>query len=120
VSGIVIEMHMPIDAFTGHKMHEVRGLQAALIEHVRITAPTLPVRRYADYRGTLVTAQPAGVPFRVSLIRFDGFHNQPGRFQLKHLTGSGQPRTPRIHRACDNKFPKLAMWKRSDSARTIL
>jgi hypothetical protein len=118
--GVVIEMHMPVDAFTGRKMREVRALQAALIEHVRLTAPTLPVRLYADYRGTLVTAQPAGVPFQVSLIRFDGIHGLPGRFQLKHLTGSGQPRASRIQRACDDKFPKLAMWKQSDNARTIL
>lgn len=118
--GVVIEMHMPIDAFTGRKIREVRALQAALIEHVKVTAPTLPVRRYADYRGTLVTTQPAGVPFQISLIRFDGLHNQPGRFQLKHLTGSGQPRAPRLQRTCDDKFPKLAKWKHSDNARTIL
>jgi hypothetical protein len=72
--GVVIEMHMPIDAFTGRKMRGVRALQSALIEHVRITAPMLPVRKYADYRGTLLTAQPNGVPFQVSLVRFDGFH----------------------------------------------
>src|SRR5262245_47387843 len=118
--GVVIEMHMPIDAFTGRKMREVRALQAALIEHVRLTVPTLPVRRYADYRGTLVTAEPAGVPFPVSLIRFDGFHGLPGRFQLKHQTGSEQPRAPRLQRTCDDKFPKLAAWKRSDNAHTIL
>lgn len=121
IPGVVIEMHMPVDAFTGRKMREVRALQAALIEHVRITAPTLPVRRYADYRGTLVTAQPVGVPFQVSLIRFDGFHGQPGRFQLKHVASVlGQPRSPRLRRTCHDKFPKLAAWKRSDNARTIL
>jgi hypothetical protein len=27
---------------------------------------------------------------------------------------------PRTQRACDDKFPKLAMWKQSDNARTIL
>jgi hypothetical protein len=60
------------------------------------------------------------VPFQVSLVRFDGFHGLPGRFQLKHLTGSGQPRAPRIQRACDDKLPKLAMWKQCENARTIL
>ncbi|MGJ5074555.1 hypothetical protein [Bradyrhizobium oligotrophicum] len=119
-SGVVIEMHMPIDAFTGRKMREVRALQAALIEHVSISAPTLPVSLYADYRGTLMTAQPVGVPFQVSLIRFEGFRGLPGRFQLKHLAGSGQPRAPRIQRSCNDKFPKLAAWKCSDNARTIL
>jgi hypothetical protein len=119
--GVVIEMHIPIDAFMSKKMPEVRALQAALTAHVRLTAPTLPARRYADYRGTLVTSQPAGVPFSVSLIRFDGFGNLPGRFQLKHLaSGSAGSRAARLQRACDDKFPKLAMWKRSDNARTIL
>jgi hypothetical protein len=119
--GVVIEMHMPVDAFTGRKMRDVRALQSALIEHVRITAPTLPIRKYADYRGTLVTAQPPGVPFQVSLIRFDGLGNLPGCFQLKHLTRtSDQARELRIKRTCDDKFPKLDMWKRSDGARTIL
>jgi hypothetical protein len=121
IPGVVIEMHMPIDAFIGRKLREVRALQSALIDHVRVTAPTLPVSRYADYRGTLITSQPNGVPFSVSLVRFDGFHNQLGRFQLKHLTrAADQPREPRMQRTCDDKFPKLAMWKRSDHARTVL
>src|SRR5215472_16532954 len=96
--GVVVEMHIPVDAFTGRKMREVRAIQAKLIEHVRLTAPTLPVRLYADYRGTLA-AQPAGVPFEVSLIRFNGVHGLARRFQLKHLAGPGQPRAPRIQRA---------------------
>jgi hypothetical protein len=117
IPGVVIEMHIPIDALTGRKMREVRILQAALIEHVRITAPTLPARKYADYRGTLVSAQPIGVPFQVSLVRFDGLPNLPGRFQLKHLTrASEQGRELRIQRTCDDKFPKLATWKISDNA----
>ncbi len=119
--GVVIEMHMPVDAFTGRKMPEVRAIQAALVEWVRATAPTLPPRRYADYRDTLVSAQPAGLPFSVSLVRFDGVAGMVGRFQLKHLApGSNEPRALRIERACEKKFPKLDMWKRSDRARTIL
>jgi hypothetical protein len=114
-------MHMPIDAFTGRKMREVRALQSALIEHVRLTAPTLPIRKHADYRGTLVTTQAPGVPFQVSLVRFDGLPNLPGRFQLKHLArASDEGRELRIQRTCDDKFPKLARWKVSDDARTIL
>lgn len=120
-AGVVIEMHMPIDAFNGRKMPEVRAIQSALVDWVRITAPTLPARKYADYRGTLVIAQPAAVPFSVSLVRFDGIHGLAGRFQLKHLARSSEEqRALRIKRACEKKFPKLAMWKRSDNARTIL
>jgi hypothetical protein len=120
--GVVIEMHLPIDALSGRKMPEVRVLQSAIVEWARVTAPTLPATRYADYRNTLVTAQPAGVPFSVSLVRFDGMiPGTAGHFQLKHLTpGSDGPRALRIQRACDKKFPKLAIWKRSDNARTVL
>jgi len=119
--GVVIEMHIPIDAFNRRKMREVRDLQLALIEHVRITAPNLPARKYPDYRGTLVTAKPQGVPFHVSLVRFAGVCDQPGRFQLKHVThASDQPREPRIKRACEYKFPKLATWQHSNNARTVL
>lgn len=120
-TGIVIEMHMPVDAFAGRKMPEVQAIHAALVEWVRVTAPTLPPRRYADYRGTLVTAQPAYVPFSVSLVRFDGIAGMVGRFQLKHLApGSDGSRVLRIERACEKKFPKLDIWKRSDNARTVL
>jgi len=120
-NGVVIEMHLPIDAFTDRKMPEVRAIQAALLAWITATAPTLPPRRYADYRGTLVTGQPAGVPFQVSLVRFDGIAGMEGRFQLKHLTrGAETPRVERIARACEKKFPKLARWKQSDAARTVL
>jgi hypothetical protein len=68
-----------------------------------------------------VTAQPAGVPFQVSLVRFEGIVGMEGRFQLKHLTrGAETPRVERIARACDKKFPKLARWKEIDGARTVL
>jgi hypothetical protein len=56
------------------------------------------MRLYADYRGTLDRAQPPGLPFEVTLIRFDGFHGLPGRFQLKHLTGSGRASHPTVVR----------------------
>jgi hypothetical protein len=119
--GVVIEMHMPIDAFKGRKMREVRALQSALIEHVRLIVPTLPIRKYADYRGTLLSTQAPGVPFQVTLVRFDGLPYLPGRFQLKHLTrASDASHELRIQRTCDDKFPKLAQWKVSDNARTIL
>jgi hypothetical protein len=119
--GVIIEMVMPIDAFDGYNMRRVGEIQAALAAHVKATAPNLPARRYADYRGTLVKARPAGVPFEVSLVRFDGIGTLPGRFQLKHLTRSiDEPRALRLQRTCDDKFPKLAYWKRLESARTIL
>jgi hypothetical protein len=58
VNGVVFEMHLPIDAFTDRKMSEVRVIQTALLAWIAATTPMLPPRRYADYQGTLVTAQP--------------------------------------------------------------
>jgi hypothetical protein len=119
--GVIIELVLPIDAFDRYDLPQVRTMQAALVEHAKVIAPTLPARRYGDYRGTLVTAQPAGVPFNISLARFDGIGTLPGLVQLKHLTGAAdEPRAIRMQRACDDKFGKLARWKRSDVARTIL
>lgn len=122
INGTVIELHLPIDALTGRKMAEVRAIQAALVNWIAATAPTLTPRKYADYRGTLHTAQPDGVPFSVSLIRFDGVASLPARFQIKHLAGtqSHALRAERVARACDKKFPKLARWKELHNARTIL
>src|SRR5262249_50761719 len=112
------EMCLPVDAFKGRKMREVRAIHSALVEWVRTAAPTLPPGGY--FKGQPVTAQPDGVPFRVSLVRFDG-SPFPKPFLLKHLIRSSEEaRAPRIRRACDDKFPKLATWKHSKNARTIL
>lgn len=120
-TGVVIELHLPIDAFTSRKMPEVRSIHAILAAWVIETAPTLPPRKYADYRGTLLTATPNDVPFSVSLVRFDPVGRIPGRFQLKHLTRDTEAsRAARIERACDKKFPKLSRWKKAEGARTIL
>jgi hypothetical protein len=66
--GVVIEMLMPIDAFNGYKMPDVRAIHSALVDWVRVTAPTLPPRMYADHR-RMVTEEHAGVPFSVSRNR---------------------------------------------------
>jgi hypothetical protein len=118
--GVVIEMHLPIDAFSGRKMPEVRAIQSAIVEWARVGAPTLPARRYADYRNTLVTAQPTGVPFSVSLVRFDGMiPGMAGYFQLKHLTsGSDGPRELRIQRRALREWCQHARPNAPDGRRT--
>jgi hypothetical protein len=117
-SGVMIEMYLPVDAFNGRKMAEVRTIHAGLVNWARITAPTLPVGGH--YQGQPVSAQPVGVPFSVSLVRFDGF-TFPRPFQLRHITpGDEEARILRVQRACEKKFPKLAIWRQSDNARTIL
>ncbi|UQR61187.1 hypothetical protein LRP30_30045 [Bradyrhizobium sp. C-145] len=113
---------MPLDGLTGLKMADVRAVQTALVTWISSTTPTLPTRKYADYNGTLLTVQPAGVPFSVSIIRFAGVASLPGRVQIKHLVPPETQisRVERIGRACEKKFPKLARWKQMHGARTIL
>ena len=80
----------------------------------------MSANQYAEYRH-LLKAQPPGVPFEVTLVRFNGALPPPGFFILKHVTrGSEESRARRIERACEKKLPKLATWKRSDNARTVL
>jgi hypothetical protein len=119
-AGDVIELQMSIDAFDGRRLPEVRAIHDALVPWVSDAAPTLAANRYAEYQHILKT-QPPGVPFQVTLVRFKSTLPPPGFFILKHVTrGLEEPRSRRIERACEKKFPKLAMWKRSDNARTVL
>jgi hypothetical protein len=118
----VFELHMPANAFHGRGMREIRGLQKAIILWVTTTAPTVPARRYADYRGTSVgPLMPPGVPFALSLYRFEPAIVPGHYFQIKHIAPNiDQLRKDRIREAVERKFPKLAAWKRDHSARSVL
>ena len=48
----VFELMIPANALPGRKMPEVRGIQQALIDWVKATAPTVPSQRYGDYKKT--------------------------------------------------------------------
>jgi hypothetical protein len=118
----VFELLIPANAFRGRTMPEVRRIQQAIINWVKATAPTLPKRRYADYRGTSVgSVTVPGVPFPLSLYRFEPAVVSGHYFQIKHLVQNAeQSRTERIRESVEKKFPKLAAWKRDHDARTIL
>jgi hypothetical protein len=118
----VFELMIPANALRGRRMTEVRGIQRALIDWVKATAPKVPAQRYGDYRKTSVgPVTIAGVPFAVSLYRFEPAPLPGHHFQLTHLVRNGeQQRKDRIREAVERKFPKLAAWKRDENARTIL
>jgi len=117
----VIELHLPAKAMQGLKKPAIRAIQGAIADWVRATAPTVPMRRYADYIGDIGPAAVPGVPFKLRLLRFEtmGF---PDRLQIVHSVTEdrGKARTDRIRRACEKKFPKLAAWKKREGAKTIL
>jgi len=103
-------------------MPEIRRLQQAIIFWVTNTAPTVPARRYADHRGTSVgPVTPPGVPFVLSLHRFEPALVPGHYFQIKHVVANiDQLRKERIWEAIDRKFPKLAAWKRDHGARSVM
>ena len=118
----VYELHMPANAFRGRGMPEIRKLQQAIVAWVASTAPTVPARRYADYRGTSIGAvAPPGVPFALSLYRFEPALVPGHYFQIKQIVASiDKERTARIGGAVGRKFPKLVTWKRDHGARSVL
>jgi hypothetical protein len=117
----ILELKIPVGALTDRGNKDLKRIQDALVRHVIVTAPGVPVRSYADYIGDLKPVTPPGVPFPVTLYRFDSV-GLPARFQITHsLQGNRYVlRAERIRLACKKKFPKLAAWKASDRARTIL
>jgi hypothetical protein len=117
----ILEVHIPVGALTRLKNKELRRIQDALVRHVIVTAPQVPVQSYADYMGDLKPIVPAGVPFPVRIYRFK-VAGIPGRVKVVHsLPGNREAlRAERMRLACEKKFPKLAAWKASDRARTIL
>lgn len=116
------ELIIPINAFQGKKMAEVKAIQKTIINWAQLTAPTVPKLVSKNYKGTSVgPVTVAGVPFALSLHRFEppvipGLH-----FQIRHSVTNGEElRKERIQDAIEKKFPKLAGWKRDHKAKTVL
>ena len=117
-TGVMLVMELPAHAFTDRTRSKVAAIHSALVQYVTTTAGRLPIGK--NYRAQPVTSQPQGVPFSVSLSRFDGFSGLAKPFQIIFSPVGSGLRDQRIHRACDDKWPKLAQWKQSQGARTIL
>jgi hypothetical protein len=121
-AGEMWELHIPVGALSGRDNKDLKRIQDALCHHVIATAPRVPIRSYGEYIGDLHPATPPNVPFLVNIYRFGSFW-LPARLQIVHgVPGASKEalRGDRILLACQKKFPKLAAWKRSDHARTIL
>jgi hypothetical protein len=118
-SNEVIDLSIPAGALT-HRKKDLGQIQQALVRFVLESAAKLPLRRYDDWRGVEAT-MPSGVPFDVRIARFASPIAR-GQFHLTPLvTGNVELlRADRIRRACQRKFPKLAKWKVSHNARTVL
>ncbi len=114
----------PVDATRGLKASRYPQVRNALADWIVSTAPALAAVPYGDrYATAPLSETPAGVPFPVSLHRWS-IPGGPlrGRFQIIYMVKPGleAARLDRIREACERKFPKLAAWKRSHGARTVL
>jgi hypothetical protein len=124
------ELYVPVEASAGLTAAQVRSVQKALVDWIDANAATTSVRRYGDRFQMNKTPIP-GIPFPATLVKWsftsipdipDGQSPLSGRFSVRPVV-SGNIETARVERlgkACDDKFPKLAAWKRDDGARTIL
>jgi hypothetical protein len=115
------ELSLPVHALRKRKEKEIPPIQTAIIEWVKATAPTIEKRPYPDYRGNGLTAvRVAGVPFDLSLIRFEPPLGKQ-HFAIRHLVDNlKEKRQARIQKAIDDKFPKLFGWKEQEKAKSIL
>jgi hypothetical protein len=116
----VFQLHVPVNAFRGQRKSDVGRIQQALIGWVKMTAPTVQ-KPLAAYTGHSVgPVDVPGVPFPVSLYRYEP-PIVPGRhFEIRHIVAGGErARIDRINQAIVDKFPKLVAWKRHQGAKSI-
>jgi hypothetical protein len=116
-----IQLLVPVDATSALKTKDIASVQDALRVWIEQTAPTLPVSRYPRHLLPIVKVEPQGIPFKVSLHRFNDCGAMGGRFWYVRSTGPVEEgRHQRLTQTRDKKFGKLAEWKKQTGARTIL
>jgi hypothetical protein len=118
----LFELNLPIYALDGRKGAELSAIQQAVVTWVKETAPTIPKREFPDYKGNIAgPARPSGVQFDLVLVRYEPPIVPGKHFQIRHTVDDIEKRrSDRMKTAIDKKFPKLAGWKASDGAKTIL
>ena len=95
-----------------------------------MNAARCPVTELYDrYANPSLGETVASIPFSFSLHRgtLAGPHFPPqsplcGRFTVRYIVSGNveQARRERLQKACNDKYPKLAKWKRETGARTVL
>jgi hypothetical protein len=115
-AGECYDLHVPAGATLDLKKAKIASVISTLGAWIRTEGPKLrippiwlkgtPVERKAD----------ASIPFDVALYR-RSFPGATGNLEVIHRADDS--RTARFERACQQKFPKLAVWK-NGGARTIL
>ena len=119
------QLHTPVEASVGLKGAKIKQVQTSLIAWIQANATTLPVTRFGDrYPYSAQRESAPGVPFRFALYRWSVPQRSKlrGVFWLREFNSSDleKARRARLARVCDDKFGKLAKWKRDEGAHSVL
>ena len=112
------ELSVPVTATLRLRPQDLRKMQDATVDWVKLAAPTLPIPQ-GGRRITRHRFAPPSVPFEVMLARVP--IGECGQLSIKHLVGDTleADRIGRIRRAYRQKSKKLMAWQR-EGARSIL
>jgi hypothetical protein len=115
-----LHLVVPVRATQSLKKRQVEPMQQALGDWIIQTRPTLPLVPYGDYRSPMRGSGVPGVPFDVSLHRFNSAAPGGQMFIRPMFDGNlAEERLTRIRRAYDKKREQLAPWQRA-GARGVL
>jgi hypothetical protein len=121
------ELFHPVEAAVDISSSKIRAVQNALISWIDANASALPLTRYADpYPYSARRETIVDIPFPFSLYRWSlrDLTSSPlsGRISRRpSVSGDVETaRQARLGRTCDDKFAKLAKWKRDAGARSVL
>jgi len=114
------ELHLPAGAMLGLNDRDARPIRDALVNWILAEAPGLPTARPGRFILPVKNFTPPGVPFAVSLYRWerDGL---PFPLIIRHVVAGDieAERLKRIQAAYDRKMLKLWPWKKT-GARAVL
>ena len=115
-----LHLLVPARATQSLKKRQIEPMQQALGDWIIQTRPTLPLVPYGDYRSPVQRVRAPGVPFAVSLYRFNSVVPGGQLFVRPLFEGNlAEERIARIRRAYDKKREQLAPWQRA-GARGVL
>jgi hypothetical protein len=123
------ELCYPIEACVGLSGPKINKARDALVRWIETTAASTPLARYGDkYANRFLGETVPDVPFHLSLHRwsFNDFTTArnplSGRFCVRPFVAGDleSARLIRLKKVCEDKFLKLAKWKRDGGVKTVL
>ena len=113
------ELQVPVDGLTVLRGKQLDAVHDRLAEWIERIAPTLPVAPIGRYVRS-PSVQVPDVPFPVRLHRMTPI-GLPKNFQVNLIVSDVESRRlDRLRKALADKCPKLAGWKHSHSAKSVL